>query len=73
MKHFAARFFGQRVDGLIGPTEPHRIIIARSMAQARRTAKALADQEEWRLVEVFELRPDEREEFKAWYVNTITA
>jgi hypothetical protein len=74
-KHFAARLFAAPELGQIGPSEKHRVVFAGSLSAAKRTAKYFAITQDWRLVDVFELQPEEREEFKrnGWYSNTINA
>lgn len=73
--HFAVRLYAAPAPGQIGPQDRPHVVYAKSLAAAKRAAKALAGSNGWRLIEVFALLPEERDEFRraGWYVNTLTA
>ena len=72
--HYAARFYDASVPGQIGLQERHYIIVAKSLAAAKRAAKSLLDERgHTRLGEVFPIEETEREQFRrnGWYVNVV--
>ncbi len=74
--HYAARFYDLPQRGQIGPQDRNYVIRAKSLAAAKRAAKVIQqDKGHVRLVEVFQIRDDERDDFRrnGWYVNEVFA